>query len=65
MQSAVPDGKGGIAAVIGLTEEEVSRVCKKITINLIHFLCRKGKANYKNVAIWEGLSGVNSIANRY
>jgi [acyl-carrier-protein] S-malonyltransferase len=40
MQSAVPDGEGGIAAVIGLKEDEINKVCievnqdKKCLVNI-------------------------------
>ena len=55
MQSAVPDGKGGIAAVIGLTEEEVSRVCKKITKNLGEdHLVNIGNINSQNQIVISG-----------
>ena len=38
MQSAVPEGEGGIAAVIGLEENEINKVCLEVNkdLSLIH-----------------------------
>jgi len=33
MQNAVPEGEGGIAAIIGLSANEISSICKKLTVS--------------------------------
>lgn len=38
MQEAVPDGSGGIAAIIGLNEEKIISICEKISTDPLYFV---------------------------
>ena len=53
MQSAVPQGEGGIAAIIGLEEEDINKVCEQVSQNK-NFLVNIANLNSPNQIVISG-----------
>jgi len=60
MQEAVPDGSGGIAAIIGLNEEKIISICEKISTDPLYFVSPANLNTQNQIVISGTKLGVNT-----
>ena len=64
MQEAVPEGSGGIAAIIGLRENKISSICKEISTDLDYYVSPANINTQSQIVISGTKLGVNSAIDK-
>ena len=64
MQEAVPEGSGGIAAIIGLSENKINSICKKINTDSDYFVSPANINTQSQIVISGTKLGVDSAIDK-